>query len=107
MIAEKIKELRLDDKNEPLEYQGDSKDEVGELIQQYNHMVSKLEDSKVQMIRLEREGAWREMARQVAHDIKNPLTTMKYDAATGTGFFQSGTSGGIPAQSHHQADRTN
>jgi two-component system nitrogen regulation sensor histidine kinase NtrY len=40
-------------------------------------MVAKLEDSKLQLVRLEREGAWREMARQVAHDIKNPLTTMK------------------------------
>jgi len=40
-------------------------------------MVEKLEESKGQLIRLERESAWREMARQVAHDIKNPLTTMK------------------------------
>jgi signal transduction histidine kinase len=40
-------------------------------------MVNKLEFSKIQLVKLEREGAWREMARQVAHDIKNPLTTMK------------------------------
>ncbi len=77
LISEKISDLRLEDKNEPLEYAGDAEDEVGALIGQYNRMVDKLEDSKVQMIRLEREGAWREMARQVAHDIKNPLTTMK------------------------------
>lgn len=77
LISEKIKELRLEDKNEPLQYQGDTQDELSELIAQYNRMVDKLEDSKVQMIRLERESAWREMARQVAHDIKNPLTTMK------------------------------
>jgi signal transduction histidine kinase len=77
LISEKIKELRLEDKNVPLEYKGDSEDELSELIAQYNRMVDKLEDSKVQMIRLERESAWKEMARQVAHDIKNPLTTMK------------------------------
>ncbi len=77
MIAEKIRELQLQDKNAPLEYKGDSQDEVSDLIGEYNRMVEKLEASKVQMVRLEREGAWREMARQVAHDIKNPLTTMK------------------------------
>ena len=77
LVSERIRELQLDDKNEPLQYSGDAKDEVGGLIEEYNRMVGKLEDSKVRMIKLEREGAWREMARQVAHDIKNPLTTMK------------------------------
>ncbi|MEO6037982.1 MAG: HAMP domain-containing sensor histidine kinase, partial [Saprospiraceae bacterium] len=77
MIAEKIRELQLQDKNAPLEYKGDAQDELSDLIGEYNRMVDKLEASKVQMVRLEREGAWREMARQVAHDIKNPLTTMK------------------------------
>jgi two-component system nitrogen regulation sensor histidine kinase NtrY len=77
LISEKIRQIKLEDKNELLEYKGDAQDELSELIEQYNTMVLKLEDSKVQMIRLEREGAWREMARQVAHDIKNPLTTMK------------------------------
>lgn len=77
MLSEKVQELKLEDKNAPLEYEGDGQDEVGELIGQYNIMVDKLEHSKVQLVRLEREGAWREMAKQVAHDIKNPLTTMK------------------------------
>ncbi len=77
LISEKIKRLQLEDKNEPLEYQGDSQDELSALIEEYNRMVEKLEESKTQLIRLERESAWREMARQVAHDIKNPLTTMK------------------------------
>ncbi len=77
MISEKIRELQLQDKNAKLEYKGDAQDEVSDLIGEYNRMVDKLEASKVQMVRLEREGAWREMARQVAHDIKNPLTTMK------------------------------
>ncbi|MBC7777870.1 MAG: HAMP domain-containing protein [Phycisphaerae bacterium] len=77
LLSEKVQELRLEDKNEPLAYAGDSEDEISQLIGQYNRMVSKLESSKVQLVKLEREGAWREMARQVAHDIKNPLTTMK------------------------------
>ena len=77
LISDKIKELKLEDKNEPLSYEGDRSDELGELINEYNRMVDKLEDSKTQLIRMEKEGAWREMARQIAHDIKNPLTTMK------------------------------
>ena len=77
MIGEKIHQLQLEDKNEQLVYAGDSQDELSDLIREYNRMVDKLEDSKAQLIRFEREGAWREMARQVAHDIKNPLTTMK------------------------------
>ncbi|MFN0034310.1 MAG: ATP-binding protein [Saprospiraceae bacterium] len=77
LLSEKVQELRLEDKNEPLAYAGDSEDEISQLIGQYNRMVGKLESSKVQLVKLEREGAWREMARQVAHDIKNPLTTMK------------------------------
>lgn len=77
MISDKIKQLQLEDKNETLEYPGDAQDELSALIEEYNRMVEKLEESKTQLIRLERESAWREMARQVAHDIKNPLTTMK------------------------------
>jgi signal transduction histidine kinase len=77
LISEKIQQFRLDDQNQPLEYTGGQQDELSDLIGEYNRMVDKLEASKRQMIRLEREGAWKEMARQVAHDIKNPLTTMK------------------------------
>jgi two-component system nitrogen regulation sensor histidine kinase NtrY len=77
LLSEKVQVLRLEDKNEPLVYAGDSEDEISQLIGQYNNMVNKLEFSKIQLVKLEREGAWREMARQVAHDIKNPLTTMK------------------------------
>ncbi len=77
LLSEKVQELKFTDKNDPLVYAGDNQDEISELIAQYNAMVAKLEDSKLQLVRLEREGAWREMARQVAHDIKNPLTTMK------------------------------
>ncbi|MBV6441220.1 MAG: sensor histidine kinase [Haliscomenobacteraceae bacterium CHB4] len=78
LVSDKIRSVKLsEDKNQTLDYQGDEEDEVSELIGEYNRMVDKLEASKQQLVRLEREGAWREMARQVAHDIKNPLTTMK------------------------------
>jgi len=76
LVSEKIQNLQLDN-NEQLEYKGDEEDEINELIERYNVKVLELEASKVKMVKLEREGAWREMARQVAHDIKNPLTTMK------------------------------
>lgn len=52
-------------------------DEVGRLIVQYNKMVDYLEESYLALARSERERAWREMARQVAHEIKNPLTPMR------------------------------
>ena len=52
-------------------------DEVGEIITQYNLMVDALEESSERLARTEREMAWRTMARQVAHEINNPLTPMK------------------------------
>ena len=62
-------------KNEHIRY--DRKDEIGELVRQYNRMTDELDDSADKLARTEREMAWREMARQVAHEIKNPLTPMK------------------------------
>lgn len=76
-VAEKIHDVQLLHKNEALEYPGDKTDEIGVLVNEYNRMVDIIEDSKVKLVKLERESAWRDMARQIAHDIKNPLTTMK------------------------------
>ncbi|MEI8135440.1 MAG: HAMP domain-containing sensor histidine kinase [bacterium] len=53
------------------------KDEVGELAQAFNRMTRELERTRENVAQSEREGAWKEMARQVAHEIKNPLTPMK------------------------------
>lgn len=75
VLGEKLKDFKLGKRNEPLEWQ--SKDELGELIQEYNLMISKLEESANLIARTERDTAWREMAKQVAHEIKNPLTPMK------------------------------
>ena len=52
-------------------------DEIGLLVREYNAMLTKLEASKRELAAQEKEAAWREMARQVAHEIKNPLTPMK------------------------------
>ena len=74
-IGEKLKDLKLGKRNEPLEWK--SQDELGALINEYNKMIRKLDDSADKLAQSEREGAWREMAKQVAHEIKNPLTPMK------------------------------
>jgi len=75
LIGNKMKEISLGKANEEIVWK--SKDEIGILVAEYNKMVQKLGDSAQALARSEREGAWREMARQVAHEIKNPLTPMK------------------------------
>ncbi|TAF54924.1 MAG: sensor histidine kinase, partial [Sphingobacteriia bacterium] len=76
LIGQTMQQLRLDGKNQKIELE-EREDEIGLLVREYNGMVKKLEASAAQLARNEREGAWREMARQVAHEIKNPLTPMK------------------------------
>jgi signal transduction histidine kinase/fumarate reductase subunit D len=75
VISEKMRALSLGKINEPIEW--NRHDEIGELVTEYNIMVSKLDNSVAALAKAERESAWREMARQVAHEIKNPLTPMK------------------------------
>jgi signal transduction histidine kinase len=75
IISDKMKEVNLGKMNEQITW--NRNDEIGELVQEYNKMVAKLGESAVALAKSEREGAWREMARQVAHEIKNPLTPMK------------------------------
>lgn len=74
-ISEKMKAVNLGKMNEAIDWKRN--DEIGDLVKEYNKMVSKLDDSALALAKSEREGAWREMARQVAHEIKNPLTPMK------------------------------
>ena len=74
-ISDKMKAVNLGQLNEAIDWKRD--DEIGELVNEYNKMVSKLDESAIALAKSEREGAWREMARQVAHEIKNPLTPMK------------------------------
>ena len=75
LIQEKMRNVELDKNNEPINWK--SKDEIGVLIEQYNQLIVKLEQSANLIARNERESTWREMARQVAHEIKNPLTPMQ------------------------------
>jgi len=62
-------------KNEPIKWERD--DEIGALVTEYNKMIGALENSAQKLAQSERESAWREMAKQVAHEIKNPLTPLK------------------------------
>jgi len=75
IIRNRFSRLNLGQTNEKISYS--RKDELGDLINEYNLMVDKLADSALKLAQSERESAWREMARQVAHEIKNPLTPMK------------------------------
>ena len=75
LISKKMQEVNLGKTNEEIEWARN--DEIGGLVKEYNKMVKKLEESAAALAKSEREGAWREMARQVAHEIKNPLTPMK------------------------------
>lgn len=75
LIRKQMGVLKFGTRNAPLAW--DKKDEIGLLIDEYNHMLLKLEESTNKLAESERQGAWREMAKQVAHEIKNPLTPMK------------------------------
>ena len=75
VLQEKIGQIRLGRKNEIIEYS--KNDEIGSLVTEYNRMIMELEKSANLLAKSEREIAWREMAKQVAHEVKNPLTPMK------------------------------
>jgi two-component system nitrogen regulation sensor histidine kinase NtrY len=74
LLTQKLKVTGLDN-NEPMFWP--TNDEIGLLVNEYNNMLFKLEASKKDLASSEKESAWREMAKQVAHEIKNPLTPMK------------------------------
>ena len=75
-ISDKINATRLERSNEKIEISNAS-DEISALVNSYNSMIDELEESAVKLATSEREQAWREMAKQVAHEIKNPLTPMR------------------------------
>lgn len=74
-FAERIKETEVISNNLPIQY--DKNDEIRILVDAYNEMLVKLKDQSEIIADVERQEAWREVARQVAHEIKNPLTPMK------------------------------
>lgn len=76
IVGERLSESPVQGKiGEPIFWEKD--DEIGALVKKYNLMLVKIEESTKQLMSAEREYAWREMARQIAHEIKNPLTPMK------------------------------
>lgn len=75
-VSEKITETRLDKRNKKINV-SNAPEEISTLINAYNGMIDELENSAAQLAASEREAAWREMAKQVAHEIKNPLTPMR------------------------------
>jgi two-component system nitrogen regulation sensor histidine kinase NtrY len=75
ILQEKLGQIRLGRKNEIIDYT--KNDEIGSLVNEYNRMIIELEKSADLLAKSEREIAWREMAKQVAHEVKNPLTPMK------------------------------
>lgn len=92
MVNDKLRLMRIGGKNEKIIY--NHKDEVGALVLEYNNMVDQLDESIGQLAKSERESAWREMARQIAHEIKNPLTPMKLNVQ----FMQRSLTQGDPEQ---------
>jgi two-component system nitrogen regulation sensor histidine kinase NtrY len=75
MLKDNLAAIQLDQTNKPIEYSGS--DEIASLVSEYNTKVEELQRNAELLAKSERESAWREMAKQVAHEIKNPLTPMK------------------------------
>ena len=75
-IGKKLQQTSLDKTNTKIEINARTK-EVSILVDSYNKMVEKLNDSVEKLSKSNKEQAWREMAKQVAHEIKNPLTPMR------------------------------
>jgi nitrogen fixation/metabolism regulation signal transduction histidine kinase len=75
-ISDKMQQTRLNKRNEKI-ILNDASSEIESLVEAYNNMIDQLEESAAKLARSEREQAWREMAKQVAHEIKNPLTPMR------------------------------
>jgi nitrogen fixation/metabolism regulation signal transduction histidine kinase len=75
IMTHKFRRINLHQLNEPVDWKSD--DEIGTLVKSYNEMLKKLGESKEELAKNEKQSAWREMAKQVAHEIKNPLTPMK------------------------------
>lgn len=75
ILVSRMEGFQLGKRNEKINW--NNHDEIGRLVEEYNRLIDELAFSADQLAKSERESAWREMARQVAHEIKNPLTPMK------------------------------
>lgn len=75
LVQRSLARTKIGRNNEPIFWKRN--DEIGSLIKEYNNMIIALEHNANQIMRSERESAWHEMAKQVAHEIKNPLTPLR------------------------------
>ena len=75
-VSRRMLQTTVERSNQKIEL-GEASQEIISLVESYNSMVDRIEDSAVKLAQSERKHAWREMARQVAHEIKNPLTPMR------------------------------
>ncbi len=92
VLQQSLSKIRIDEQNERIDW--DNNDEIGLLIREYNQLVDKIEQSAELLKHSERESAWREVARQIAHEIKNPLTPMKLNVQ----YLEKAYTEGDPAQ---------
>lgn len=76
-VSDKITATRFNQRNKKISIDPNATQEISTLVDAYNSMIDELESSAAQLASNEREAAWREMAKQVAHEIKNPLTPMR------------------------------
>lgn len=75
-VSEGLSDMRLQKANKRIELKTQD-DEIGRIVRQYNNMVDRLDEAVTQLAKSERQTAWKQMARQVTHEIKNPLTPMR------------------------------
>jgi two-component system nitrogen regulation sensor histidine kinase NtrY len=102
IISSSLSRTTLTGHNEPLAW--NSNDEIGIMVKEYNRMVQNLEQSKIELARSQKETAWREMAKQVAHEIKNPLTPMKLSLQQMEYLLKSNE--GLPKEKAEQSIKT-
>ena len=89
MIQARIDSTSLGRRNEKIDYE--AQDEIGAIVASYNKMIAQLETNEEKIAQTQREMAWKEMARQVAHEIKNPLTPMRLSIQHLTRAWDSGS----------------
>jgi len=75
-VSKRMRQTTVERTNEKI-ILDDASQEIIDLVDAYNSMIDQIEDSAVKLAQSERKHAWREMAKQVAHEIKNPLTPMR------------------------------
>lgn len=87
-ITRSLAKTSFTGQNAPLTWNAD--DEIGLMVREYNKMVENLEKSKIELARSQKESAWREIAKQIAHEIKNPLTPMRLTLQRVEQFIKTG-----------------